>query len=263
MYANLNEIKRRMKNIEHELERIESYIGKLPEGELFCAKNGKHYKWVIKKDNVNEYLPKKNMELAQRLAMKKYFSMRRQDLLAELKACRAYLRGLEGRSEKAQKILTHEGYGALMGSGIVPDRRDLVQWQNSEYEKCKNYPEKLKVKGTQGKFLRSKSEAIIDRILYNAGIPFHYEEKLELDSVVFYPDFTIKHPFTGKIFYWEHFGLMDNQEYIANACLKLRSYCENGIVPSINLIVTWETKEHPIQIDDVEELVKKYFSKEY
>ncbi len=154
MYANLSEIKRRMKNIEQEIERIEAYIGKLPEGELFCAKNGKHYKWVIKKDNVNEYLPKKNMELAQRLAVKKYFSMRRQDLLAELEACRSYLRGLEGRNEKAQKILTHEGYAALMGSGIVPDRKALQEWQNSEYEKCKNYPEKLRVRGAQGNFQR-------------------------------------------------------------------------------------------------------------
>ena len=260
MFANLKEIKRRMRNIEEELKRIESSMKRLPDGELFCAKNGRHYKWVIKKDNVHEYLPKKDRELAQRLAVKKYYDMKKQDLIIELEACRAYLRKLDGRREKSEEILLHEAYGSLMGKGLVFGQKELSEWQNAEYEKCSKNPEKLNVKGTGGRLLRSKSEVIIDRILYSAGIPFHYEEKLELNNAVFYPDFTIRHPKNGKIFYWEHFGLMDNQEYINSACFKLRTYCENGIVPSINLIVTYETKEHPLQIDDVEELVKKYFS---
>ena len=36
-------------------------------------------------------------------------------------------------------------------------------------------------------------------------------------------------------------------------------YCENGIIPGINLILTYETKENPLSIDQVEKIVKEYF----
>ena len=49
------------------------------------------------------------------------------------------------------------------------------------------------------KMLRSKSEAIIDRMLYQNKIPFHYEEKLVLDGIILYPDFVIRHLY-GTIF---------------------------------------------------------------
>jgi hypothetical protein len=74
-----------------------------------------------------------------------------------------------------------------------------------------------------------------------------------------YPDFTTRHPKTGQVYYWEHFGLMDQPEYINRACQKIKMYCENGIIPGINLILTYETKENPLSIDQVEKIVKEYF----
>ena len=65
--------------------------------------------------------------------------------------------------------------------------------------------------------LRSKSEAIIDMILYKNGIPFRYEEKIVLGDVILYPDFVIRHPKTGDFYYWEHFGMMDDEDYINKA----------------------------------------------
>ena len=64
----------------------------------------------------------------------------------------------------------------------------------------------LVVKGTLGKMLRSKSEAIIDRLLYQNKIPFHYEEKLVLGGITIYPDFVIRHPVTGEYYYWNILG---------------------------------------------------------
>ena len=163
------------------------------------------------------------------------------------------------RDRYVEKFLCNSEYEKLITCEIAPKNKQLVEWENAEFEGNRNFSDKLIVKGTNGKYLRSKSEAIIDRILFNAGIPFHYEEKLELGQFSFYPDFSIKHPDSGKIFYWEHFGMMDNPDYINSACSKIRIYCENGIIPSVNLILTYETKEHPLMIDDIEDIVKKYF----
>lgn len=74
-----------------------------------------------------------------------------------------------------------------------------------------------------------------------------------------YPDFMIRHPKTGEIFYWEHFGLLDNPEYVKNMHMKMNMYTANNIMPSINLITTYETKDKPLTFEMVEMMVKYYF----
>lgn len=72
--------------------------------------------------------------------------------------------------------------------------------------------------------------------LHNNQTPFRYECALHLGFETIYPDFTILHPLSKKIIYWEHFGLMDNENYIKNVCFKIQQYAQNGIIPSVNLI---------------------------
>ena len=59
--------------------------------------------------------------------------------------------------------------------------------------------------------------------------------------IKFYPDFTTIRPFDRKIIIWEHFGLMNSDNYTQTAMQKLRTYIENGYIPSNNLITTFET----------------------
>ena len=58
-------------------------------------------------------------------------------------------------------------------------------------------------------FVRSKSEAFIASSLSDKGIPFRYECAAKIAGTVIYPDFTIRHPLSGKLCLWEHFGLID------------------------------------------------------
>ena len=39
----------------------------------------------------------------------------------------------------------------------------------------------------------------------------------------------------------------------------MKIYCENGIIPSINLITTYETNDHPLNIDYIESIIKMYY----
>lgn len=108
-------------------------------------------------------------------------------------------------------------------------------------------------------FVRSKSEAMIERFLYEHGIPFRYECALEINDVTLYPDFTIMHPETEKIYYWEHFGWMDDMNYVQRMCSKMILYAKKDFVPSIQLIATYETKEHPLNYEQVEKIESEYF----
>lgn len=261
MFYNYSEIRKRINEIKKELAEIGIKEKTFPKGELICAKNGNRYKWYVTNDKKPKYLSKKETKLAEELAVKKYYESRKHELLAELKACEAYKSAAQKYiNPQSDKIIEHEEYQKLLGRRVRNINKEVKNWAEMEYEGNSNYKDKLIVRATNGRYVRSKSEAVIDKVLYREGIPFRYEDKLVFGNVVMYPDFTIRHPDTGKVYYWEHFGMMDNQEYVEHACKKIKQYCDNGIVPSVNLIMTYETKEYPFSIEDAEQVVRKYFS---
>lgn len=110
-----------------------------------------------------------------------------------------------------------------------------------------------------GNLVRSKSEALIDMALYIHKIPFRYECALNLGGITLYPDFTLRHPQTGEFFYWEHFGLMDDESYSQNTCSKLQLYTSCDIIPGVHLITTYETKEFPLSTKTIEKTIDYYF----
>lgn len=130
---------------------------------------------------------------------------------------------------------------------------------NAPYDKNLNHPENLIHRTSSGNYVRSKSEMMIDMFLHVNNIPFRYECALELNSLIIYPDFTIRHPKTGEFYYWEHFGLMDNPSYAQNVPTKLRTYISNDIIPDINLITTYETQANPLSVEAIKMLVEYYF----
>lgn len=71
-----------------------------------------------------------------------------------------------------------------------------------------------------GEKVRSKSELTIVNKLSIRGIKYRYEEPHYLKGFgLVYPYFTILNAKTREGIIWEHFGLMDNPEYVEN-CLK-------------------------------------------
>ena len=129
----------------------------------------------------------------------------------------------------------------------------------SSYEHNPNYPEQLLHKTSSGNLVRSKSETIIDMFLYTNQIPFRYECALHIGDTTVFPDFTIRHTQTGALYYWEHFGRMDDPSYYKNVFSKLQLYTSHGIIPSINLITTYETKENPLSSEVIEKIIEHYF----
>lgn len=232
----------------------------MPEGKLLCAKNGKRYKWYLSNGSNPIYLKKKEKHLAEQLAEKKYLQLKKEDLLLELKAINSYLRIKSKTNDAADKLLTEaSGYSALLKEKFKVESEELFKWQTEEYVKNNNFIENLKHRTSSGGMVRSKSEVIIDTVLYKNKIPYRYECALKLGGRIVYPDFTIRHPKTGEIFYWEHFGAMDDPNYYKNVFSKLEEYTAHGIVPNINLITTYETAEYPLGIYEVENMVERYF----
>ncbi|UXN05111.1 AAA family ATPase [Bartonella sp. HY406] len=106
------------------------------------------------------------------------------------------------RKENSQSILVSS---SIFGGFRAVDER-LLQ-RNDWYESGKIH------EALSGDMVRSKSEVIIANLLHQAGIPFTYEEQLIAgDGTSYLPDFTLT--IRGDKFYWEHWGMMNDEAYI-------------------------------------------------
>lgn len=249
--------------VEQKIMLLEEELCEYPEGELQCVNNGSYTKWFHKLGKEKKYLPKEQKLLAQQLATKKYLSLQLNDLIQQKQAIDLYLKHRESHPDKADALLTNNSEYRTLISNLSDDfEKEITDWKNSPYEQNESYPQQKIYKTVTGQYVRSKSEVFISTVLHKYAIPFRYECALTLGNKVIYPDFTIRHPKTGKIYYYEHFGRMDDASYCKKACAKLELYSLNGIVPTIQLLATFETSDNPLTPEAVERLVKQYFIEE-
>jgi hypothetical protein len=101
---------------------------------------------------------------------------------------------------------------------------------------------------TDGHFVRSKAEMLIDNWLYMAEIVHAYERKLPIEEDV-YSDFYIP---TGKV-YIEYWGYENDQKYLARKKQKIELYKKYGF----NLIEL-EDKEVQNLDDTLPRMLLKY-----
>lgn len=255
-----NTLLKEQKHIEQKITSIKKNLNKLPKENLCCAKNGNTYKWYSLSNGPAQYIRKKNIKYAEKLALKKYYLLELDDLTKELHAINICLSNFPKNRQVDTFFENNLEYQRLISGVFNPPNKDLALWASEEYERNTSHPESLKHKTIHGYYVRSKSELLIDSILSMHKIPFRYECCLNLNGISVYPDFTIKHPKSHEIFYWEHFGMIDNPSYANNAISKLHTYISNGIYPNINLITTYETKDIPLDTNTIESLVKLFFS---
>jgi len=242
-----------------QLNELQEELSKLPEGKLLCAKNENRSKWYISDGKNKTYLSKKERVFAAQLAERKYIEYKIEDCNRKLYATTMFIRHYRPEISKSEALLQNEFYRELLDSRFTTWDEYVSNWANSKYEKSLEHPEHLIVRTKAKTMVRSKSESMIVSELYANKIPFHYEEKLDLENGLFYyPDFTIMHPRTGQIFYWEHFGKVDNPDYCSNMLKKLKIYAENEIYININLIVTTESKDHPIDPGMIQQTIDMF-----
>lgn len=246
--------------LNRQIDMLEKKISALPEGDLLCVKNGKYFKYFKSNGKNPIYIPHKEHKLAEQLAAKKYYTLQLRELRLELETITLLLEGPLNPEMKAASLLEDSsGYKNLLKSYFLSFPNEVHQWQTENYEHNTSHPEHLIHNSFSGHKVRSKSEAIIANCLFINEIPYRYECALHFENMTFFPDFTILHPQTMELYYWEHFGMMDNQIYCNHAYNKLKNYSDHGLIPSINLITTYETTDHPIDSAKVQQIIEEYF----
>ena len=105
-------------------------------------------------------------------------------------------------------------------------------------------------------YVASKSEMMIANRLYALGIEYEYEKEVWIGGRCFRPDFTIRTK-DGRIFYWEHAGMMDDPEYRRRHEEKKAFYERNGIRLQENLIITMD-HNGTISMDEIQRTIDFY-----
>ena len=257
--------------MKYEIERLQSarvqyerWLETAPEGSIHFLSAEQRTSWMLyqpQEEQKIRYLSKHETEKAENLALKRLYTARLRDIDQQISAYTNCLKMLE-KAHRAEKLLERsDSLRVLTGHRLYYLPQDLAEWVDADYEKNPSNPEHLKVPTMSGEFVRSKSERSIYNLLRNANLPFRYECKLELEHArrPNYPDFTILNPNNGKTYYYEHFGMMDDPDYQRDFLNKMRTYLNNGIYPGVNLIMSFETQEMPLDEVYVHHLLEYYF----
>ena len=132
-------------------------------------------------------------------------------------------------------------YPELAG-GLYFGGRDPKEW-SSGFIPPEFHPEHLKSVSARGEKMRSGGEMYISARLDHFGIPYRYEDNTGIPDLDYAPDFKILRPRDRKIIYWEHFGKVNDYQYVLENIDKVKNYISYGIKPWDNLIMTFNNEK--------------------
>lgn len=260
-------LQKKLAQLNAALIQLKKLQKKQPPGHLRIAQKGGNrnyfYHYTSSDDFTGKYIRKNEQALAKALAQKDYNIKLIKQLENETQSLNEYL--AQTKNGTAIPNLYKDLCPArqpLITPATLTDEQYTNLWKTITWQGRSITPDASQYDTAQGEKVRSKSEVIIADALARHGIPYRYEFPVKLhrnqnnrEPVYFYPDFCCLNIHTRQEFFWEHFGLMDDEEYATNAAGKLRLYAENNIFPGRNLIITMETKEEPLNTKLIEKTI--------
>ena len=260
------QVRNQIKETRDLLDRIQQFQKTVPKGSLIITHKQKkvYYKWQYLDKNlkcIRKYLSKREMKQIQLLAQKGYYEKVEPILQKNLKLLEKFERAYCYDKE----MQVYESMTEDRQSLIIPLEENCTHriraWEQETYEPCNKYPETLRYETNAGDFVRSKSEVIIANLLHMKAdqLLYKYERPLKLRyqgrKIIVYPDFTILNTQTGKFTYWEHAGLMSKPEYVSDFVWKNSLYYENHLLPGTDVLFTFETEDHPLEIRTLKHMI--------
>lgn len=260
-----NSITRELAALGAELDRlIKKTRGRLknvPAGSLnISIKHGQPmYYWYKGETGKKKYLGKEEEFKISRLAQKDFDLKVLRAAEKQKKSIDTFLKNYDEDALKSIYAALPPERKKLIDADVVDDDEYVANWLSVSYEPGKFNYGAAEYYSLKGERVRSKSEKIIADTLYINGIPYRYEFPLRLkDGQTWRPDFRILNIRTREEFILEHFGMMDDPDYCANALGKMHILMDNGYFPGENLLITAESSLKPFNTKDLDMIIKHY-----
>lgn len=245
-------IHRQLTAIETTLSSIDERIKSLPEGSATVSKSNGRIRMTGMINGERRSFNQNDMPLVKKLLLRKYLTKKRQELVHAKRALKHYMSFCDNWMGTANQYLADNPLCAGLLKDVFSDSDHPLSAWASRPDPCSAPYQELRTEETLfGLKVRSKSEVMIATYLFENGIPFRYEEPLNANGKIYHPDFTIRDPKSGAFYWYEHLGKMDEQRYIRRNTTRLYDYAMAGIIPSINLIVTYETEKCKLSLPQI------------
>ena len=141
-------------------------------------------------------------------------------------------------------------------TGII----SIDEWINRPRVFSNRNPEEKIHDTKDGWKVRSKSEVMWADSYSEMNIPYVYETEYMIDGYRIAPDFDALNTRTYKEYFHEHFGKMDDLNYVQNNFLwRLFHYMRAGLKPGVDLIMTYESKSIPLTREIIQATLMHYF----
>ena len=233
-----------------------------PEGRLRCKRNRdrQEYYWVVERgDSTGNYISKEQQDFARILAQKEYDRKVLQAAEGEFRR----IVDLEKYRSKNALASVYDQYNPsrkeLVDPLFLPDDEYIEWWIGREHEKLGFEEDATEYYSKKNLRVRSKSEIFIADRLDDYVRPFIYEYPIYLEGRGWtHPDFTILNIRLRKVYIWEHMGRMDDPGYLMDNLSKIRAYERSGYFMGDNLILTFETKNYPLDTREIDRLIEHY-----
>ena len=259
----ITDLKAKKKDLDRIFHKIENSKVDI-EGSLLIRKSQKgfisffHY---IDRNTPPEYLNSSKTELLSSLAQKRYDTQLSKALKERIKALEASIKPLEELKDIKDLSHIYDDMPKELKQHIKPrmdeNEEYAAKWQSKKLL-TNNMEKKHPCKTLRGEYVRSKSEALIADRLFARGVPYHYEPMVMLTGrPTLCPDFYVLNKRTRENFFWEHLGMMDDPAYCNRNMKKIRDYMDMGYIQGKDLIITYETKEYPLDTNYVEKIIKR------
>lgn len=242
----------------------EQEVSGAPEGTVHICEFNKRIQYYVKKDGKRNYIRESDRKLVKELCQKDYDQKILRSARKELKQLeKLYAFYSDPEQETAFEDI-YEQMDERRKSFITPvllsDEEYIRRWNAVEYERKgfrEDAPELFTEKGER---VRSKTELLIANALNKYGIPYRYEYPLMLRGYgLIHPDFTVLNVRKRKEIYFEHMGMMDDEEYREEAFRRITAYEKNGLFPGDKLVLTHETLKNPVNSRILEMIIEQYF----
>lgn len=256
-------LKQRKEALMKVIEYAEKRIPHMACGRLRIMKHygtNQYFHVVEKEVSQGIYIPNSNLQLAKNLAQKAYLEKLLRAAQAEVRAIDQILK--QDTFGKAEEVYTNlpSARKALVTPLLMDDAEYAKRWQAEIFEPNPYEPENRRYATKRGEYVRSKTEAMIADSYYDMGIPYKCDYPVQVGPSRYrYMDFVLLDVKHRKEIYHEHFGLLDDPQYLMDNLHKLSEYKNTGIFVGKNLILTHDLKDSPLDMNLFRKCIAEIF----
>lgn len=245
------------------LRLAEKRLAHAPEGSVKVkTSRGKYHQYFYTDQNhaaANRYVGKEFLPQIRRIIQRDYDRKVKKYLEKRLSLLNALVCLCENDSLNDLYEKLPPARKDLVRPVLKPDSEFVEEWLNSHISSANPFPIPNGILTNKGENVRSKSEKIIADKLNDMNIPYIYESPLTLPGLgTIYPDFTVLNVSLRKTIYFEHFGKMDDPEYLQKALRKIAAYNNSHRWFGDGLLYTFESAGTPPDTAMLEKMIRKY-----